>query len=102
MKKVLFAATVINHIKNFHSPYLKWFSKNDYKVHIACNEKEEIEYVDKCHLIPIERSPYKINNIKAFLKLKKIIDKNNYDLIHCHTPMGGVLTRLAASKNKMR
>ena len=26
------------------------------------------------------------------------MDENKYDIIHCHTPMGGVLTRLAARK----
>jgi len=102
MKKVLFTATVINHIKNFHLPYLKWFSDNGYEVHIACNGNEELKYVAKHHFIPIERSPYKIKNIKAFFELKKIIKKNSYDIIHCHTPMGGVLTRLAAIKSRKK
>lgn len=102
MKKVLFTATVMNHIKSFHRPYLKWFSKNDYEVHIACNGAEKIEYVDKFYSISIERSPYKINNVKAFFKLKKIIDTNKYNIIHCHTPMGGVLTRLAAAKSRKK
>ena len=31
-------------------------------------------------------------------QLKKIINDEKFDLIHCHTPMGGVITRLAAKK----
>jgi glycosyltransferase EpsD len=102
MKKVLFTATVFAHIKSFHKPYLIWFSKNDYEVHIACANAKKIDYVDQAFDIPISRSPYKLNNIIALLKLKNIITQNNYDIIHCHTPMGSVLTRLAASKSRKK
>ena len=34
--------------------------------------------------------------IKAIKVLKKLIDKEQYDLVHCHTEMGGVCARLAA------
>ena len=30
--------------------------------------------------------------------LKKIIDEGHYDIIHCNTPMGGIVTRLAAKR----
>ncbi|MCD7797637.1 MAG: glycosyltransferase [Clostridiales bacterium] len=42
------------------------------------------------------RSPYSFDNVKAYKELKKIIDNGNYDAVHCHTPMGAVVTRLAA------
>ena len=29
-------------------------------------------------------------------ELKNIIEENKYEIIHCHTPVGGVITRLAA------
>lgn len=98
MKKVLFVATVTGHIKAFHIPYLKWFKEQGYEVHVASNGNEKIEYCDKHFNIPFERFPFKSNNIKAYKELKKIIDDNNYQIIHCHTPVGGVLTRLAARK----
>ena len=34
--------------------------------------------------------------------MKKIINENQYDIIHCHTPVGGVLARLAARKKRKR
>jgi glycosyltransferase EpsD len=42
------------------------------------------------------RTPFNLKNIKAYKEMKKIINQNNYDIIHCHTPMGGFLARLAA------
>lgn len=100
MKKILFTATVMEHIKAFHIPYINWLSQNGYKVDIACNGADKITNIDNAYNISITRTPYSLKNFKAFLKLKKIIKNNNYDIIHCHTPMGSVLTRLAAIKSR--
>lgn len=96
MKKVLFTATVDSHILNFHKPYLEWFKHQGFEVHVASNGNSFIPYTDIKFDIPFERSPFKFRNIKVYRELRRIIEKNNYDLIHCHTPMGNVLTRLAA------
>ena len=98
MKKVLFTATVDSHILHFHIPFLKLFKEKGYEVHVATNGDEEIPYCDKKHVISFERSPFKINNLKAIKQLKKVIDNEKFDIIHCHTPMGSVVTRLAAIK----
>lgn len=102
MKKVLFVATVTRHINAFHIPYLKWFKEQGYEVHVASNGEENIEYCDKHFNIPFERFPIKPGNIKAYKQLKSIIDENQYEIIHCHTPVGGVLTRLAARKARKK
>lgn len=102
MKKVLFTATVDSHILHFHIPYLKWFKERGYEVHVATNGDEEIPYCDVKHKITFERSPLKINNIKAIFKLKKIIEKEKFQIIHTHTPMGSVVTRLAAKNARKK
>lgn len=102
MKRVLFVATVTNHINTFHIPYLKWFKEQGYEVHVASKGEEKIEYCDKHFNIPFERFPLKFKNLKAYKELKKIINDNKYEIIHCHTPVGGVLTRLAAKKARKK
>ena len=101
-KKVLFTATVDSHIMHFHLPFLKLFKDKGYEVHVATNGKEEIPYCDVKHTVSFERSPMKINNLKAIRELKKIIDKEKFDIIHCHTPMGSVVTRLAAKNARKK
>ena len=96
MKKVLFTATVDVHIKSFHIPYLKLFKEKGYEVHVATNGDEDIPYCDVKHKVSFERSPFKINNVKAIKELRKIIEEEKFDIIHCHTPMGSVVTRIAA------
>ena len=105
-KKVLFTATVVKtHINVFHLPYLKWFKEQGYEMHVAAkndfvNEPCIIPNCDKYYDINFARFPFSKANIKAYKQLKKLIQENNYDIIHCHTPVAGVLTRLAAKNNK--
>lgn len=101
MKKVLFTATVDSHIKNFHTPYLKYFKDKGFEVHVASNGTSEILSTDVKHNVPFQRSPYHRGNIKAYKQLRKIIFENNFSVIHCNTPMGAVITRLAARKKEI-
>lgn len=102
MKKILFVATVASHINSFHILYLKMFKEKGYEVHVASKGNETIEYCDKHFEIPFERFPLKLQNIKAYKQLKNIINENKYEMIHCHTPVGGVLTRLAARRTRKK
>lgn len=103
MKKVLFVATVVRlHINMFHQPYLRWFHEQGWQVDVAANNDYEdknacvIPYCDHFYCLPFERSPIKAGNLQAYRQLKDLLKKERYDIIHCHTPMGGVVTRLAA------
>lgn len=98
MKKVLF---ISNHagFSKFNAPYMEWFHEKGWQVD---NVSPGIEtgYHDNQFDLPINRNPYSISNIKALKDLKKLCKSNQYDLIHCHTPVGGVLGRLCISKKQ--
>ncbi len=109
MEKILFTATVQSHIQAFHLPFLKWFKERGYETHVACSclsgyesnksnntASVKIPYCDVYHDIPFVRSPFSPQNIKAYFSLKNIINQEQFKLIHCHTPVAGVATRLAA------
>ena len=105
MKKVLFVASVVKtHIMTFHVPYLKWFKEHGFETHVcARNDYDDptdcvIPFCDKFFDFPFERSPFKIANLMVYKHLKHLIETNKYDIIHCHTPVASVLTRLAARK----
>lgn len=99
-KKVLFTATVDSHILLFHLPYLKLFKEMGYEVHVATNSIEPIPYCDIKHKVSFERKPFKFKNIKAKKELEKILEKEHFNIIHTHTPVGSVITRLAAKKER--
>ncbi len=104
MKKVLLTATVQSHICQFHRPLVEVLHKHGCEVHVAAKdnlaEKNglKLDFVEKVYDVPFSRSPKSTDNIQAYKQLKKIIEENNYDVIHCNTPMGGIVTRLAAKK----
>lgn len=101
MKKVLFVATVVKtHIMEFHIPYLKMFKEMGWETAVAARNDYEnpsdcvIPYCDTYYDIPFERNPLKLGNMKAYKRLEKVIDDGGYDIIHCHTPVGAMLTVL--------
>lgn len=100
--KVLFCATIDYHFKLFHIPYLQWFKKQGWEVHVAANGNMNLPYVDVKYDIPIQRSPFAQKNIEAYKILRHLIRKNQYQIVHCHTPMGGTLARLAARSARKR
>lgn len=103
MKKVLYVATVVKtHIMEFHIPYLKMFKEKGWETYVAAKNDYEnpndcvIPYCDYYFDIPFERFPIKKENIKAYKLLKELIEEEQFDIIHCHTPVGAMLSRLAA------
>jgi glycosyltransferase EpsD len=96
MPNILFCATVDYHFQAFHLPVMKWFQEQGWKVDVAASGNVQLPFTNQQYIIPIERSPYHFSNWRAYKELKKIITENKYDIIHCHTPLGGVVGRLAA------
>lgn len=94
-KKVLFTSHTANFSK-FNRPFMRWLKEQGFEVHYASAGEEEVLDCDRHFTVPFSRNPLKLSNVKAFRQLKKILDHEKYDLIHTHTPVGSVITRLAA------
>lgn len=96
-KKVIFVSNHAGFAK-FNIPYIDWLQCRGVQVD---NASPFLEDYAKSHInvqydIPISRQPYSIGNFKAIGLLHKLFKKEHYDLIHCHTPMGAVVARLAS------
>ncbi|MCM1498714.1 MAG: glycosyltransferase family 4 protein [Clostridium sp.] len=80
-----------------------------YTVHVATNFNGYDEMHAKIKEMNVviyqtdfARSPFSKQTINAYRQLKKIMREKYFDLIHCHTPVGGVLTRLSANKYRKK
>lgn len=100
MKKILIVSTVSRQFYLFEQGNIEVLKSLGYEVHGAANFEDANERLDALdivrHPFDIQRSPFSLKNIKAYKQLKKIMKSENFDAVHCHSPMGGVLARLAA------
>lgn len=94
-KKILFTSHTAN-FQKFNRPFMRMLREQGWEVHYASMGEEKILDTDKEFVVPFTRSPFKLSNVTAYKRLKEIINREDYDLIHTHTPMGSVVTRLAA------
>ena len=96
MKKILFAASTLSHIENFHIPYLKYFHNNGFEVHIMGkeNNKSSIPYVDKVIPINFEKNMFSVKNFINTFKICKLIKNQDYSIISTHTILASFFTRL--------
>lgn len=107
MEKILFISNIAKKIGSFSIASIDAAKECGMQFQMAANwsgaGKEQIEsdqkdYNVKIHNIPIARSPYSPQNKKAYKQLIEIIRQEHIDYIHCNTPVGGVLGRLAGKK----
>lgn len=103
MKRVLLVATVQSHIAQFHKPLINMLHELGCEVDVAArnnlSEKNGLTLTqpDNIYSVPFDRSPISPSNIKAYKELRSIIINGNYDVVHCNTPVGGILTRIICS-----
>lgn len=104
MPKALLTATVQSHIAQFHEPAIRLLKEHGYEVHVAARDNLAqkngltLTSPDRVFDVPFERKPLAPSNVRAFRQLSAIIRDGGYDIIHCNTPVAGVLTRLAGQR----
>jgi len=99
VKKILFVANVAKeHILKFHVPSIKAFKNEGWLVDVACSGDESIPYCDHQFHMCWKRSPFTPKTLKGIKDLTKIINEGKYDVVYCHTPVGGMVARIAARK----
>lgn len=104
MSKVLITATVQSHIAQFHKPLIAMLQEMGHTVEVAArnnlHEKNNLTLTepDAIREVAFCRSPFSFQIFPAYRQLKKVIEEGKYDIVHCNTPVAGILTRLACRK----
>ena len=116
--KALITASVASMIDQFNMNNIRILKDLGYEVHVGCNfnnpgsiTKEKCDALKK-KLDELEVKYFQIDfsrnvlslpqHLKALKQLKAILKENNYKLVHCHSPIGGMLTRLAAKNYRKK
>lgn len=98
--KILYVTTV-GSTMNFFYDLIKELIEEGHEFDIACNENispvaDSFRQLN-CGIYKISclRKPWSFGNVKAIKEIKKLVMEHNYDIVHCHTPIAAMCTRVA-------
>lgn len=116
MKKALMYAHVASMIQLFNMDNIRILIRQGYHVDVACNMEEGSSISDEkiaamceeleamgCHVfrVPVPRRLKAVRALWDSLRMtKRLMDEQAYDLVHCHSPIGGVICRVANRLSK--
>ncbi|MCD7826481.1 MAG: glycosyltransferase [Clostridiaceae bacterium] len=111
MKKALLVTRVSGFIPQHEMNNVKILQEMGYQVHYATNLNTVVYGKDNSrldgtgiitHQIDFCRSPLSAEVKKAYRQLCALMEAEQFDLVHCHMPISGVLARLAANRERKR
>lgn len=89
---------------NFFQSFIQRLVQEGHTVDIACNNTTSkvagFYYELGCNVYAIQtsRSPLNKGNIRAIRQIKTLVENNHYDIVHCHTPIAAMCTRIACRR----
>ncbi len=98
--KILYVTTV-GGTMGFFRDFIEKIVEEGNTVDIAANENlgavSDVFSEIGCrkYLLSCARSVFNTGNLKAVKEIRKLVNENNYDIVHCHTPIAAFCTRLA-------
>lgn len=111
MKKALVLASTASMIDQFNMENIALLQR-DYEVHVACNFLEgntcsdaQIRLLQQrleamgvpFFQVDITRNVLNLPQVcRAYRQTKELFETHNYAMVHCHSPIGGAVCRLAA------
>lgn len=118
MKRVLMLASVASMIDQFNMPNIALLQKLGYEVDVACNfiegntcsDTRVAELKQKlqdmhvhCYQIDFARNiKHMGQNMKALWQVEALMKQNTYEFCHCHSPIGGVVARIAGHRTRTK
>ncbi|MEH7526710.1 glycosyltransferase, partial [Bacillus sp. JJ1503] len=85
--KILYVTTISNTVNAFLIPHIRMLIAQGHQVDVAFNIVQEVshELINmgcKIHQIEFQRSPLKRENLLAYKKVKNLVIREGYDLVH--------------------
>ena len=111
MKKLLYILNVADGVNSFSLSSILAAQRVGLEFHMAGDfsqvtreklEEDENKYGIHIHQINLSRSPFSLQNVKAYRQIIDLIKKEGIEYIHCNTPIGGLLGRFAGAKERVK
>lgn len=91
--KILYCASTVSHLRNFHLPYLRAFHEMGYEVWAAAEKEESVPYVDHFVALPFQKKITSPENIRAVFAVRKLMKEQKFDLVSMHTMLASAVVR---------
>lgn len=118
MKRVIMIASVPSMIGQFNMGNIRLLQELGYQVDVACDFRDRSVWTEErteklikelkesgagiCQ-VDFSRSVWRLNrHIRAWRQLRKILTEKKYEFLHCHTPIAGVLGRIAGHQEQVK
>lgn len=93
--KILYCASTISHLQNFHLPYIQALAKKGYAITICAEQKGSIPFAADFFLVPFCKKITSPENLKNIFKLYCYLKKERFAAISVHTTLAAVTVRAA-------
>lgn len=98
--KVLEMCAVDFTARHFLFPVMKTLRDEGAQVHLACGSGKYLAAIRRenfpIHEIPIKRNLDLLSHLRSLRLLRRLMKQERFDIVHVHTPIAGLLGRLAA------
>lgn len=94
-KKILYTASRLSHIRNFHLPYIMYLKSSGHQVDVLGEGEETIPEADQIWHLPMAKKITSLSNLKRILDIRNILQKEKYDLVISNSTLAGFITRMA-------
>lgn len=101
--KILYVTTIGNTM-SFFKEFIKELLDEGHTVDIATNYSTSsppecyAEWGCRIFSLTCSRSVLNKGNIRAIKQIEELVQKEKYDIVHCHTPIAATCTRIACGK----
>lgn len=105
LKKILFVTTVPQMMAQFLLPFSDYFRKKGVQVDAMAadmnNFSEITNHFDCCWDVEFSRQPLNLKNfLRAPKTIRRIVQEQQYQIVHVHSPVAAFITRMALRKMK--
>ena len=96
MKRILFCASTVSHLRRFHLPYLQAFQEAGWEVWAASDTGESLPYADRTAILPVVKRFFSPQNLKAVGAARRLLQDGRFDAVSVHTTLAAAVIRAAA------
>ena len=94
MRKILYAAGTMEHIRNFHLPYIEKLKSDGHEVTVmAKGAGADID-------IPFVKKMFSVRNILCSLKIRRVLNREKFDTVLLNTTLAAFLVRFCMPGRK--